>query len=97
MYYNVKLKRVRVTIVGHGKSIVITYDEGVSVATVIQCPKGKGHILLSIVACLFLPHFSALSHKRHYFWKRNLLNLKCFLLFSAMFVGNRPVSRTKKN
>ena len=97
MYYNVKLKRFRVTIFGNGNSINITYAEGVSVAIVIQHPKGKGLIILSIVACLFLPHFSTLPHKRHDFWRRNLLNIKCVLLFSTTFVGNRSIPRTKTN
>jgi hypothetical protein len=97
MYYNIKLKRVRVTIFGHGKSIRFTYAEGMSVAIVIQHPKGKGHIILSIVACVFLRHFSTLPHKRHDFWRRNLLNIKCVLPISKTFAGNRPISSAKKN
>ena len=43
--------------------------------------------LTSFVAPLAPPHFSTLSHKRHDFRKRKLLNIKCvFLFFSTMCV-----------
>jgi hypothetical protein len=38
--------------------------------------------LLSFVACPALQYFSTLSHKRHDFRKRKLLNLKCVFSFS---------------
>jgi len=47
-----------------GKTLSITYSECVFVALVIQHAKRKRHIILSYLACLALPYFSALSHKR---------------------------------
>jgi hypothetical protein len=38
-------------------------------------------IIFSSVACLPLPHFFALSHKRHHFHKKKIVDIKCVLVF----------------
>jgi len=54
MYYNVTLKRIRVTILCRG------YSECVSEALVIQQAKGMCHIIYSVV-CPAVLSFSTLS------------------------------------
>jgi hypothetical protein len=82
--HNVTLRRVRVTLVGYGKAISITYFECVSVAVVIQHAKRVRRIILSHVTCPALLYFSTLSHKRHYVRKK-IGDHKMFLSFSTAF------------
>jgi hypothetical protein len=63
------------------KALSITYFHCVSAASVIQHVLRMRHIVLSPVACLPLPYFATLSHKRHDFRKK-LLNIKCVFWFS---------------
>jgi hypothetical protein len=59
-----------------GEAISITYSECVSVALVIQHAKRMRRIILPSVACLAVPYFSTLSHKRHD-CRKKFLNIKC--------------------
>jgi hypothetical protein len=73
--------RVRITIFAAEREINIKRYECVSVALVIQ------HAKLSPVACLAVPCFSTLSHKRHDFrWGGNIKNKMCGSIFSTIFV-----------
>jgi hypothetical protein len=71
-----------------GKAISITYSECVSVALVIQHAKRMRRIILPSVACLALPYFSSLSHKRHDFREKIIEHKMCVLIFCTTFVRN---------
>jgi hypothetical protein len=68
-----------------GKAISITYSECVFVALVIQHATRMSRIILSSGACLTVPYFSRLSHRRHNF-RKNLLNIKYVFIFSTTSV-----------
>jgi hypothetical protein len=52
-------------------AVTVTYSECVSIALVIQHAKCM-RCIISYVACLALPYFSTLSHKRNDFRKKLL-------------------------
>jgi hypothetical protein len=79
---------------GRGKAINITYSECVFVAFFIQHAKPMHHILLSPLACPFLPYFPTFSHHR-YELKKKKLNTQNILIFCTTFVRN--ISHSKKN
>ena len=68
------------------KPINITYSECVSVALGMQTAKRMRRIIFSSVACLALPYFPTLSHKRHDFREKVTEYKMCVLIFSTTFV-----------
>jgi hypothetical protein len=56
------------------------------VALLIQYATLMHHIVFVSVASLAPPHFCTLSHKRHDFRKKMLLNIKCVLIFCEYFI-----------
>ena len=58
---------VRLTLVAVEKIIIITYSECVSVALLIQHAMSVRTIVLLSVACMAVPDFLTLFHKRPFF------------------------------
>ena len=100
---NVMLRHVRITIVDVQKQqvsqllsmcpyCIVLYC---IVALVIQLAQRMHHIILLFVACLALPYFSTLSHKRYNFQKKVTEYKMCVMIFPITFVWN--ISHFKKN
>ena len=70
-----------------GKAISNTHSQCVSVALVIQHAVRILRIIVTSVACLTLPYFSTLSHKRQDFLKKKLLNIKCTFWFPLQLLS----------
>jgi hypothetical protein len=78
-----------------GKAINSTYCKCVSVALVIQHAKRMRRFILPSVACLAVPYFSTLSHKRHDFRKKKVTEHKiCVLISSTSFT--RKISHCER-
>jgi hypothetical protein len=60
-----------------GKAISITYSACVFVCLVTQHVERMHRIIVSSVASPALQYFSMLSHKRHDFRKKKVLNIEC--------------------
>ena len=81
---NVKLKRLRLSIVVFEKQLTVTSSECVFVALVIYHTKLVSRIMPP-ATYLVLPYFSTSSHKQHDFLKKRLLNVNCVLIFFYNF------------
>jgi hypothetical protein len=88
----VTMRRIGVTTV-YVKKTSITHSECVYLVLVIQHIRACA--VLSYVACLALPYFFTLPHKRHNFRKNAIEYKMCVLIFSTTFAWN--ISHSKKN
>jgi hypothetical protein len=73
----------------HGKTISITYSDGVFVALLIRHAKPLRRAILSSVASPARQYFSTLFHERHDFRGKNLLDIKCVFWFSLQLLSER--------
>jgi len=79
----------------HGKAIIITYSECMSVTLVTQHAMLMRRTILSFVVFLDLPYFSILSQKGYDFRKIVNEHKMCTLIFSITWVWN--ILHSKKN
>ena len=84
--YDVTSRRFRATICCRVKAVSIVYSECVFVALGIQHATLMRRLIPSSVACPALRYFCTLSHKRHDFREKNVIEYEmCILLFSIAF------------
>ena len=76
-------------------AMIVTQSDCVSVAVVTQYAKGMRRNIRSFVACLTVPYFSTLSHKRHDFLENGFGHKICVLVVSRTFASN--ISLFKSN
>ena len=76
-----------------GKAMIITYSESVFVALVILHAKRMRHIVWLSVACLAVPSFSTVSHKRDDFRKILFEHKVCLLIFCTISSGTFLILR----
>jgi hypothetical protein len=86
------MRRFRETIVA---TRYFTYSEYVSVALFISCTTRMRHILLPSAACLALPYFPTISHKRYDCREKCIECRSYVLIFSTIFIRN--ISHSNKN
>jgi len=78
------------------RAIIITYSERVSVALVVQHATRMRRTIMSSVACLDLPYFSTLPHKRHVLRKNVIEPTMSVFIFSTYFPETFPILRTTR-
>jgi hypothetical protein len=71
-----------------GKAVSIAYSKCMFVALVIHHTIRMHRIILSFVACPALPHFAALSHKRHDCCGKDVEHKMCVVMLCVKFVWN---------
>jgi hypothetical protein len=77
------------------KKIIITYSEFVFVALGFQRAMRMGCIFMRGLSGSTVFFFFTLSHKRHDFRKKKILNKKCVSIFSTAFVRSIFYSKKK--